>query len=69
VVKARRDPDTTNARDTMSTPIVTIEFNRPLSDALKIMHEKRIRRLVVTRGVLANVVGIVTERRILDFLV
>ena len=68
VVKARREVDATKAGDVMSAPIVTIESNRPIRDALQIMYEKRIRRLAVTKGVLANIVGIVTERRILDLM-
>lgn len=67
VVKIHKDPSKTRAADIMSSPIITIEFNKTLTDALKIMREKRIRRLGVTRG--GNLTGIITERRILDSLV
>ncbi len=67
VIKAHKDPNETAATDIMSSPIITIEFNKTLTDALKIMQKKRIRRLAVTRG--GNLTGIITERRILDSLV
>jgi len=67
VIKGNKDPNKTKATDIMSSPIITIESNKTLTDALKIMREKRIRRLVVTRG--GNLTGIITERRILDSLV
>lgn len=67
VIRANKDPNKTKATDIMSSPIITIESNKTLTDALKIMREKRIRRLVVTRG--GNLTGIITERRILDSLV
>ena len=67
VIRANKDPNKTKATDIMSSPIITIESDKTLTDALKIMREKRIRRLVVTRG--GNLTGIITERRILDSLV
>jgi len=67
VIKAHKDPNKIKATEIMSSPIITIESDRLLTDALKIMREKRIRRLVVTRG--GNLIGIITERRILDSLV
>lgn len=67
VIRAHKDPSKTKATDIMSSPIITIEFNKTLTDAMKIMREKRIRRLAVTKG--GNLTGIITERRILDSLV
>jgi len=67
VVNARKDPDKTKASEIMSKPIITIEHNEPMRNALKLMRDKNIRRLAVTRG--GNLIGIVTERRILDSLV
>jgi len=67
IVNARKDPDKTKVSEIMSKPIITIEYNEPISKALKLMREKDIRRLAVTRG--GNLIGIVTERRILDSLV
>lgn len=67
VLREDRDPRGTYAYQVMSSPLVTVEADTPLSEALKLMRDRKIRRLVVTRrGVLA---GIVTERRILYALV
>jgi arabinose-5-phosphate isomerase len=53
----------TIAEELMSKPLVWIESDESLKNALKMMHENGVRRLAVTKnGIL---VGIVTERRIL----
>ena len=66
VFKAKRDPTTTPAGDIMSSPILTIEHNRSLEEALKLMRREKVRRLAVTeKGML---VGQLTERRILTSL-
>lgn len=51
-------------RDRMSSPVVTVKPEMPFQDALKLMHERRFRRLPVTdtKGML---VGIVAERDLL----
>ncbi|MEM3046986.1 MAG: CBS domain-containing protein, partial [Candidatus Bathyarchaeia archaeon] len=67
VVKAGRDPSRTLARDVMTSPIVGIEVGKSIKDALKLMREKNVRRLGVTRA--GRLIGIVTERRVLDALV
>jgi len=67
IVRARKDPTKTRAEDVMSSPIISIESDKSVTDALRLMRDRKIRRLAVTRkGVL---VGIVTERRLLDSLV
>jgi signal-transduction protein with cAMP-binding, CBS, and nucleotidyltransferase domain len=53
-------------KDVMSTPIISIESNRPLRDALKTMRDNKVRRLAVTRK--GKLIGQVTERRLLDSL-
>lgn len=53
-------------KDIMTTPIVSIESNRPLRDALKAMRDHKVRRLAVTRR--GKLIGQVTERRLLDSL-
>ena len=55
------------AREIMSSPIITIEYDSSLTDALKLMRDKHIRRLVVTQE--DKIVGILTERRILASLI
>ncbi len=66
VVKAHKDPDKTYANAIMSSPIIFIDSGKSLGDALTTMRDKHIRRLAVLKG--GNLVGIVTERRVLSFL-
>jgi signal-transduction protein with cAMP-binding, CBS, and nucleotidyltransferase domain len=66
VVRMNRDPSKTLAKDVMSSPLTSIETTKSLSDAIKTMKEKNVRRIIATEG--GRVVGIVTERRILEFL-
>ena len=51
-------------RDRMSSPAVTITPDTPFQDALKLMHDRRFRRLPVVnkRG---KLIGIVSERDLL----
>jgi len=51
----------------MSSPLLTIDAGKTVADALKIMRDKKTRRLAVTRN--GRLVGIVTERRLLDALI
>jgi len=67
VVRTRRDPVKTRAMEIMSSPLLTIEAGKSVAEALKIMRNKKTRRLAVTRN--ARLVGIVTERRLLDSLI
>jgi len=67
IVRGRKDPAKTRAQDVMSSPLVSIETGRSVKDALRLMRDKKIRRLAVTRS--GRLIGIVTERRILDSLV
>jgi signal-transduction protein with cAMP-binding, CBS, and nucleotidyltransferase domain len=64
VVDLNRDVDLTTAREVMTTPVITIEAEETIAEALKIMHQNNIRRLAVTQKNL--LVGIVTERRLLE---
>ena len=67
IVRMRRDPDKTRAMEIMSSPLLTIEAGKSIADALKIMRDKKTRRLAVIRN--ERLVGIVTERRLLDSLI
>ena len=51
----------------MSSPITVVEHDTSLTDALKLMRDKHIRRLAVTHE--GKITGIVTERRILATLI
>ena len=64
VIRQGKNPEATLAKDVMSTPLVTIEAERTIADALEILHTHKIRRLIVTRG--GSLVGLTTERRLLE---
>ena len=66
VVRVHKDETKTRAQDVMSSPLVSIEIDKSVTDALKIMRDMKIRRLAATRN--GRLVGIVTERRLLDSL-
>jgi CBS domain-containing protein len=51
------------AKDVMSSPLITINADRPIKDALELMQNHQIRRLAVTEN--EALVGLVTERRLL----
>jgi len=64
VLKAGKNLELTLVKDVMSKPLVTIDGERTIADALETMHRHNIRRLLVTKaGVL---VGLTTERRLLE---
>ncbi len=67
VVTPGKDVYKTYAKDVMSKPVITIEASSMLKEALDLMKEKNIRRLVVVEN--DSVVGIVTERRLLAKIV
>ena len=54
----------TQAKDIMSTPLVSIGSDRPIKEALDLMRQHNIRRLAVTEN--DALVGLVTERRLLS---
>jgi CBS domain-containing protein len=62
VIMKNRDMYTTIAKDVMSSPLISIESERPIKEAIELMRKHNIRRLAVTaKGAL---VGLVTERRL-----
>jgi CBS domain-containing protein len=63
IVLANKNVNEAVAQEIMTTPLLTIDSNRTVEEALSIMHKNRLRRLVVVKG--AKLVGIVTERRLL----
>ena len=64
VINSKKDFELTSVKEIMSKPLISIESSQSVSDALKIMSEHDIRRLVITEnGVL---VGLTTERRLLE---
>ncbi len=67
VVRTRKDSGKTRAQEIMSSPLISIEVDKPLREALRIMRDRKIRRLGVTKQ--GKLIGIVTERRLLDSLI
>jgi CBS domain-containing protein len=67
VVNAGKAPSKTFAKEIMSTPVATIRHDESLINMLRMMRDRQIRRLVVTKN--GKVAGIITERRILESLV
>ena len=51
-------------RDYMSAPVITIQSDTPLPDAIRVLHDHKIRRLPVL-DVRGRLVGIVSERDLL----
>lgn len=66
VTRVGRDPNKTRAEEIMSSPLISIEADKTIKDALMLMRDRKIRRLGVTRK--GRLIGIVTERRLLDAL-
>ena len=64
VIRLEKNIELTLVKDVMSKPLVAIEAERTIADALETLHKHDVRRLIITRkGVL---VGLTTERRLLE---
>jgi len=64
VIGPQRDFDTVSVKDVMSKPLITIDAERSIREALELMHRHRIKRLVVTDD--DALLGLTTERRLLE---
>ena len=64
VLKPGKNLELTLVKDVMSKPLVTIEAERTIADALELLRRHNIRRLIVTRE--GALVGLTTERRLLQ---
>jgi len=64
VVRPMKDMDRTLARDLMSKPVISIEFDRLMKEAMELMREHNIKRIVVTKE--GAFLGLITERRFLE---
>jgi CBS domain-containing protein len=65
-VKAGKNLGTTCAKDIMSSPVIDVDHEEPLTEALSIMRRNGIRRLAVTTS--GELLGVLTERRALGQL-
>jgi len=63
VMLTKRDPHEIVAQEIMTAPLLTIDSNRTIEEALEIMRKNHVRRLVVVKD--ENLFGLVTERRLL----
>ncbi|MEM0441236.1 MAG: CBS domain-containing protein [Candidatus Caldarchaeum sp.] len=64
VVAAGRDPSKTSAREIMSQPLITIDIEASLLEAVDLMNRKKIRRLLVTEN--DRVIGLFTMRDVMS---
>ena len=60
---SRKDVTGLVAQDIMTSPVITISYERTFQEAIRIMDQNHIRRLVVIKD--GNIFGLVTERRVL----
>ncbi|MFC3958258.1 CBS domain-containing protein [Halovivax cerinus] len=63
VVEAGQDPDTVTVGSVMSSPVLTIEPDRSLTDAAGVMARDAIRNLVVEDD--EGIVGVLTQRDVI----
>jgi len=66
VVRPGKDLELTLVKDAMSKPLVTIEAERSIADALETMLKHNIRRLIITRD--GSLIGLTTEKRLLEIV-
>jgi len=59
VIVECKDPRDCKAKAIMSTPLISVDKDTPILEAMRIMKNKKIRRLLVSDG--ADLVGIVSE--------
>lgn len=63
VIYAKKNAQEIVAQEIMTSPLITISYDRTIEDALDIMQNNNVRRLVVLKG--ESMVGLLTERRLL----
>ena len=64
VIKPLKDLNVTLAEDIMSEPVISLEFDRPMKEAIELLRKHNIKRVVVTKD--STFLGLVTERRFLE---
>jgi len=62
IVAAGLPPTSTKLRDVMSSPLIAIDCNASIGEAVQLMLRRKVRRLIATDG--DDIVGIFTERDI-----
>ena len=64
IIGPKREMNLTLASDVMSKPVISIESDRPMKEAMELMRKHNIRRVVVTKE--GALFGLLTERRFLE---
>ncbi len=59
VIVKCRDPRDCRISEIMSSPLISIDKNTPILDAMRELRNRKVRRLLVSEG--GNIVGIVSE--------
>jgi len=59
IVEAQKDPEKTRAKDLTYTPLIMLDSGESITHALKIMHEKGMKRAAVVKN--GQLVGMLTE--------
>jgi len=62
IVATGLPPESTKLKDVMTSPLVAIDINASIGEAVQLMLRRKVRRLVATDG--KDIVGIFTERDI-----
>ncbi len=65
VIAKETDPKTTPAREVMSSPLIHVTPNTPLTDTMRVMARSGIRRVIVLKN--GSLAGIITSRDILKW--
>lgn len=63
IIESKKDADDIIAEQVMTSPLITISYDRTIKEAFEIMRSNSVRRLVVLKG--KEIVGLLTERRLL----
>jgi CBS domain-containing protein len=64
IIGPKREMNLTLASDVMSKPVISVESDRPMKEAMELMRKHNIRRVVVTKE--GAFFGLLTERRFLE---
>jgi len=64
ILAGRRPPAKLKVSDKMSTSVITVDIHKSLEDALNLMHDKAIRRLLVTEN--GRLSGIITQTDLMN---
>jgi signal-transduction protein with cAMP-binding, CBS, and nucleotidyltransferase domain len=65
VVAKGLDPNTTRVKACMRTPVVTIDADRPIIDAVRMMKEQATRHLAVTQD--GSIIGVISVSNVLRY--